>query len=101
MIMLEPVADGIVIPVRASPGARRNEVRGEQAGALKVCVTQVAEKGKANMALRALLAKALRLRKSQIELVAGETTLRKRFLVRNISCGELQQRVTTLLGQVE
>ena len=56
MIDFEPHAEGWILRVRALPGARRNEVRGEQDGALKVCVTQVAEKGKANGALRDLLA---------------------------------------------
>ena len=43
---------------------------------LKVCVTQAAEKGKANKALVELLGKALSLRKSQIELLSGETVAR-------------------------
>ncbi len=61
MIALEPHAEGVILPVRAQPGARRNEVRGEQDGLLKVCVTQSPEKGKANKALVELLSKSLSL----------------------------------------
>ncbi|MCX5643831.1 MAG: DUF167 domain-containing protein [Phycisphaerae bacterium] len=48
MLSIEPHPEGAILPVRAQPGARRNEIRGEQDGALKVCVTQSPEKGKAN-----------------------------------------------------
>ncbi len=51
MIDLQPHAEGVILPVRAQPGSRRNELRGEQDGMLKVCVTQSPEKGKANKAL--------------------------------------------------
>jgi hypothetical protein len=64
---------------------------------LKVSVTQAPEKGKANKALVALLAKQLSLRKSQIELLSGETTAQKRFLIRGIAPAELLQRIAQLL----
>ena len=89
MIELAPHAEGAILPVRAAPGARRDEIRGEQDGALKVCVTQSAERGKANKALIALLAKRLRLRKSQFELIAGATARTKRLLVRDVTPDEL------------
>lgn len=95
MIALEAHAEGTILPVRAQPGARRNELRGEQDGMLKVCVTQIAEKGKANKALIEVLAKALSLRKSQLTLLSGETSSHKRFLVRGLSPAQL----ATLLQQ--
>jgi uncharacterized protein len=91
---LEPHPKGTILPVRAQPGARRNEIRGVQDGMLKVCVTQSPDKGKANKALVELLCKSLGLRKSQIELVAGETSHHKRFLVRGITSEDLTKRVT-------
>ncbi len=98
MIALQSHAEGVILPVRAQPGARRNEVRGEQDGMLKVCVTQSPEKGKANKALAALLSKALRLRKSQIELIAGETSPQKRFLIRGVTAEELSRRIAAVAG---
>ena len=76
-----PHAEGR-LSVRAQPGSRRNEIRGQQDGALKVCVTQSPEKGKANKAIVELLSKSLLLRRSQIELISGETASQKRFLIR-------------------
>lgn len=98
MIALEPHAEGTILPVRAQPGARRNEIRGEQDGMLKVCVTQVAEKGKANKALTEVLAKSLSLRKSQFDLLSGETSSQKRFLVRGIGPAELAATIARVLG---
>jgi uncharacterized protein len=93
VLPFEPHADGAILPVRAHPGARRNEIRGVQDGMLKVSVTQAPEKGKANKAVVELLAKKLDLKKSQIELIAGETSHQKRFLVRGIKPGELAERI--------
>ena len=98
MIALEAHAEGAVLPVRAQPGGRRDEIRGEQDGMLKVSVTQAPEKGKANKALIEVLSKALALRKSQVELLAGETSRQKKFLIRNVSPGELAGRVERLLS---
>jgi uncharacterized protein len=96
MLNLQSHADGTILPVRAQPGARRNEIRGEQEGMLKVCVTQSPEKGKANKALADLLSKSLGLRKSQIELLTGETSHQKRFLVRGVTVQELAERIRAI-----
>lgn len=100
MIELEPHADGTLLPVRAQPGARRNAVIGEHAGMLKVAVTQVAEKGKANQAVIEVLAKALGVRKSHIELVSGTTSQEKRFVLRGIAPDALAVRIRALLTNV-
>ncbi len=93
MIALEPHAEGVILPVRAQPGSRKNELKGEQAGALKVAVTQVAEKGKANKAIIEVICSTLKLRKSQVELLTGETSAQKRLLVREITVEELATRI--------
>ena len=93
VIDLEERENGVVLPVKAHPGTRRNEIRSPQNGMLRVSVTQAPEKGKANKAIIALLAKELSLRKSQIELLSGETSGQKRFLIAGISLANLQERV--------
>ena len=93
MIAIEPHPEGVVLPVRAQSGSRINGLRGEHERALKVSVTQVAEKGKANQAIIEVLAKALALRRSQIELLSGETSPQKKFLLRGISVEELRDKL--------
>lgn len=94
-IILTPHPEGFVLPVKAQPGAKKNEVRGIQDGALKVCVTQAPEKGKANKAIRKQLADSLGLRASQIELISGDTSAQKKFLLRDIDYAAVQARLET------
>ena len=42
---------GTILPVRAQPGAKKNAVLGERAGALRVAVSAAPERGKANEAI--------------------------------------------------
>jgi uncharacterized protein (TIGR00251 family) len=98
MIDLAPHAEGVVLPVRASAGARSNAIRGIQDGALKVSVTQAAEKGKANKAIVELLSKSLGLKRSQLELIAGQTSPQKRFLVRGVTLEELRVQIEAALN---
>ncbi|MDR1493758.1 MAG: DUF167 domain-containing protein [Planctomycetaceae bacterium] len=97
MISLETIESGVILPVRAMPGSRKNEVRGEQNGSLKVSVTQVPEKGKANKAVQEQLAKSLKLRVSQIQLLSGETGRQKKFLIIGITAEELTAAIAPLL----
>jgi len=92
MIDIIPHELGCVIGVRAHAGGRKNEVR-PAAAVLKVSVTAAPEKGKANKAIITLLADSLGLKRSQIELLAGETSPQKRFLIRDITPAELTERL--------
>ena len=92
-VVLSDHSDGVVLPVKAQPGAGANAIRGEQNGMLKVSVTQVAEKGKANKSLLDVLAKGLNVKRSQIELISGETQSQKRFLIRGITRQELLTKI--------
>jgi uncharacterized protein (TIGR00251 family) len=91
--LLEAHPDGVILSIRAQASARVNAVRGEQGGALRVAVTQAAEKGKANKSIVELLAQTLGLRKSQLELISGEASRQKRFLIRGITIAELEERL--------
>src|SRR5690606_25949751 len=92
-INLEPHPQGCVLELKAQPGSRKTELRGLQNGALKVCVTEVAEKGKANKAILRFLRKVLQVRASQLEIIAGETDSRKRLLIRECTVEEMVGRL--------
>jgi uncharacterized protein (TIGR00251 family) len=93
MIVIESHAEGAVLHVRAQPGSRANAIRRERQGALKVSVTQVAEKGKANDALLDVLAKALGVRRSQVRLIRGQTSPQKRVLICGITVAKLREKL--------
>jgi hypothetical protein len=98
MIPLERHPRGVIIAVRAHAGARQNGVTGTHDGMLRIAVTAAPEKGKANQAIVAVLSKALGVPKSAIELVAGATSPRKRFLIAGGDVGELETTIERLLG---
>jgi hypothetical protein len=97
MIRLERYREGVVLPVRATAGARRAGIGGEHGGALKVSVTEPAEKGKANKAIQAALCKVLGVRSDKIELLSGAAARQKRFLIRGVSLEVLTTRLVTIL----
>jgi uncharacterized protein len=78
---LELHPHGIVIRVKARPGARRNALAGLHDGALRIEVTAAPEKGKANEAIIALLAKTFGVAKSTIELISSPANSQKKFLL--------------------
>src|SRR5262245_59857901 len=94
MIAFGEHPEGVVLQVRAQPGARKNAVLGEHAGALKIAVTAPPEDGRANLALVELLRDKLGLKRSQIELIAGVTSRDKRYLIRGVTRDELTARVS-------
>ncbi|MBW3598076.1 MAG: DUF167 domain-containing protein [Planctomycetes bacterium] len=93
MLNLETTSEGVILSVKAKAAARKNGVMGVHDGALKIAVTQAPERGKANRAILDLLARSLGLRKSQIELLSGETSPEKRILIRAINQEDLIRRI--------
>lgn len=91
---IEAHAEGVVLIVQAHPAARSNGLGPVVGGALKVRVTAAPEKGKANRALREVIADGLGLRKSQVELLTGETSQSKRFLLRSVTVDQVRQLLT-------
>jgi len=97
MIELTSHPRGVVLPVRAHAGARRNGIVGEHNGMLRVAVTAAPEKGKANKAIAALLSDTFKTPKSSIELLAGETSPQKRFLIVGADADQLRRRIERLI----
>ncbi len=74
--------DHLLLAVRLTPNGGRDALDGVETTAdgqthLKARVTAVPEKGKANKALIALLSKALKVPKTSISLISGDTARQK------------------------
>jgi uncharacterized protein len=98
MVNLTPHPEGVLLAVRAQPGARKNAVGGEHGGALKVAVTAPPEDGRANAAVVELLRDWLGLKRSEVELASGQTNRNKQVLIRGRSPEELAARLAERLG---
>ncbi|TWU03172.1 DUF167 domain-containing protein [Neorhodopirellula pilleata] len=86
-----------VLKVHATPGAKRESVGGVHDGALRVCVTAPADKGRANEAIIKAIAKSLCLKPRQIELTSGLTSRRKAFRIVDAP-SDLSERLSQLLN---
>ncbi|MDE2506476.1 MAG: DUF167 domain-containing protein [Planctomycetota bacterium] len=97
-LALRPYPGGTLLPVRVRPASRRQGLAGPHAGSLRVAVSAAPERGKANDAVRELLAAALGLRSSRVELIRGATAREKVFLIQDMSADELRGRVEAALA---
>ena len=82
-------AGGLLFQVYVVPRASRSEIAGEHAGALRVRIAAAPVDGAANRELIALLAKALGVPRSAIEIKSGETGKLKRIFVKNCAVNTL------------
>lgn len=95
---IRPQGEGLLLRITARPGAARPGVQGLVGDALKVGVHAAPERGKANRELIEVLAQALGLRRSQVELVAGDTAREKTVRIEGLTEPELRRRLELLLG---
>ena len=95
--MLRSVESGVTLAVRARPGARRTAVLGVygegETAQLKIAVQVPAIEGRANSALIELLADKFGLPKKSVELVSGESSRSKVFLLRGVRLGQAEVRI--------
>jgi hypothetical protein len=93
---VEEVPGGVLVKVRAAPGASRDGVAGLHGNALKVRVTAPPERGKANAAIARVLAEALGVRASTVRVHRGEASRDKWVLVEGLDLADLRARLAAL-----
>ena len=86
----EDVADGCTLAVRLHPGAKKNDVTGLHAGAVKISLTAPPVDGRANEALIEFVAGLLRIPRSRVALVSGVTGRMKMLRITGRSAAEVQ-----------
>lgn len=86
------------LDILVQPRASRAEVVGFYDGALKVRVTAPPVDGAANAAIEKLLAASLGLSRSQVEIIGGQTSKRKRVSIDGLTQGELNSRLAEIVS---
>jgi uncharacterized protein (TIGR00251 family) len=87
------------LAVKVVPKASRDGLVGWVGDALKVRVTAAPEKGRANEAVRAVLAEALGVAPGRVRLVAGHGAPRKVFEIDGLDAAEARRRIEAALAR--
>ena len=86
-----PHPDGVVLRVVVQPRASRTAVVGSYDGRLKVALKAPPVDGKANGELVRFIAGILQARRSDVRLLQGEASRRKRVLVRGATLADVRR----------
>jgi uncharacterized protein len=81
----------VTLKVRLQPRASRDGINGLLGDALRVKVTAPPVEGRANKAVKKLLAEQLGIAPSQIEIIAGERSREKLLRISGISRAEMEK----------
>ena len=92
-LRIEPDGEGCRLALRVKPGGRSDRVVGVYGDRLRVEVTAPPEKGKANEAVRALLARLLGLPRDAVEIAAGTGSRDKTVRVEGLTPVEARERL--------
>jgi uncharacterized protein (TIGR00251 family) len=84
---------GVIFTAKVVPGSSRTAVAGVLENMIKIRVAAAPEKGKANQCLVTFLANQLGVKKSDIEIVSGQTRPVKQVHVTGISAAELLEKL--------
>jgi uncharacterized protein (TIGR00251 family) len=96
--MLREVAGGVTLAVRAQPGAKKTAIVGVygegEAAQLKIAVQAPPVEGRANEALIAFLAVTFGVPNRSVEIVSGQLSRSKVFLLHGVTVQDAQLKLS-------
>lgn len=96
MLDLKEKDGAVTLRIRVQPRARRTEIVGEHAGALKLKLSAPPVDGKANAECRRFLAKLLDVSSGSVEIIAGESSRDKVIRIHRTSAARLNDVISNL-----
>ncbi len=85
MLEIGSEENSVILPVKVVPGASRTRYLGELNGQAKITVATPAERGKANKALIAFLAKVIGVPKREVVIIGGHTSEQKKIRIAHVT----------------
>jgi uncharacterized protein (TIGR00251 family) len=96
--VIRAVVGGVTLAVRAQPGAKKTAIVGAYGDGLtaqlKIAVHAPPIEGRANSALVAFLAETFNVAKNKVEIVSGELSRSKVFLLRGVTLEIAQTKLS-------
>ena len=94
---MEQITEGVKLQVKVVPKARSNIIENwppdkNISNEVKIRVTAPPEKGQANKAVIDILSKQLKVSKSNVILLTGETSKNKTFLLKGVNLNNLTNK---------
>ncbi len=90
---IQETSEGVIFKAAIQPRGARNEIVGLKGDALKIRLTATPVQGAANKMCVEFLAKTLKVRKSDVEIIHGQTSRSKRVLVRSATRKKIESLV--------
>lgn len=94
MLDLKEKDGAVTLRIRVQPRARRTEIIGEHAGALKLKIAAPPVDGKANEECRRFLSKLLKVSAGSVEIIAGESSRDKVVRIHNVSATQVTKALS-------
>ena len=92
-LAIQEIGGGVIFTAKVVPGSSRTAISGLYDGMLKVKVSAVPEKGKANQCLIELLANEFGVGKKAVSIISGQTNPVKKMQIQGISKEGLLKRL--------
>ena len=89
MLWIQETHEGVIFKAVIQPKGSRNEIVGLKDDALKIKLTAPPVQGAANKMCIDFLAKSLKVRKSDVEIVRGQGSRTKQIMVRGATPGKI------------
>ncbi len=100
--MLRATKAGVTLAIRAQPGAKKTAIGGiygeGETAQLKIAVQAPPVEGKANAALIAFLSELFEIPKNKVELLSGELSRSKVFLLSGVTTAEIDASISRYLN---
>ncbi len=81
----------MILEVKITPNSSKNEILRWEGNRLVIKIRGVPEKGKVNENLMEFLSKILKVSKSQIKIIAGQTSRLKKLSIQGISLEQIEE----------
>ncbi|MGP1347998.1 MAG: DUF167 domain-containing protein [Phycisphaerales bacterium] len=83
----------ILIPIKAVPGASRDQIVGLLGDRLKVRISTAPQDGKANRAIERLLARGLGIKSAMVTIIEGMTSAEKTVRIEGLTPEQIGERL--------